>query len=343
MSKNVCIVGAGIAGITMAHLLYREGYTILVIDEPGLSACSKVAAGLMNPFNFGSRIPLWKVEEVMSFYKDFYSYCEDLLDTDFLFERKICKKVSDSEELTWYEKNLSQINATNSFEISLDKDHLILEGASYLDFQKYLSASQSFFQSKNAFYIEKFDHEHLISFENNFRYKDFVFDQIIFAEGWKVKENKYFEYLPMQSVKGELLLFSSAESLKKDTVLYSSEYMLPREDDTFSLGATYERNILDEKISDQGLQLLQSALQSFEIHDYKILNHLAGIRPFVIDRKAVLGRHPYFQNMYILNGMGSKGAMYAPWLAKQLMQTIYSAYVLDDKIDVKRFQHLYYS
>lgn len=343
MNKNLCIVGAGIAGVTMAHTLHRAGYSIVLIDEPSLSSCSKVAAGLMNPFNFGSRIPLWKVEEVKHCYQELYSYCADILKIDILHERFICKKITELEEALWYEKNLSKINSNESFEILLGNNEVILKGAAYLDFQKYLSASLSFFKSKKLFFLEKFEHENLIYSDNSFRYKDFIFDKIIFAEGWKVNDNKYFEYLPMQSVKGELLQFTSQKSLQKDTVLYSKEYMLPRADDTYSLGATYDRNVLNEKISDQGLKSLRSSLTSFEIKDYEIISHQAGIRPFALDRKAIVGMHPYFKNMYVLNGMGSKGAMYAPWLAQQLMHSIFSGHALDDKIDVKRFQHLYYS
>ena len=67
---------------------------------------------------------------------------------------------------------------------------------------------------------------------------------------------------------------------------------------------------------------LLEKLETFLKCDFKIVDHVAGIRPTVVDRRPLVGRHPEHQNMYVLNGFGSRGVLIGPYASNQLFDHI---------------------
>jgi len=68
-----------------------------------------------------------------------------------------------------------------------------------------------------------------------------------------------------------------------------------------------------------------------------VIEHVAGIRPTVKDRRPLVGRHPEYSNIYVLNGLGTRGVMIAPYVAQELYNYIQHDIPLDPEIDIKRF------
>ena len=68
------------------------------------------------------------------------------------------------------------------------------------------------------------------------------------------------------------------------------------------------------------------------------MNHVAGIRPTVKDRRPLVGQHEKYSNLYILNGLGTRGVMIAPYVAEKLFNFIEKGEDLDKEIDVNRFK-----
>jgi glycine/D-amino acid oxidase-like deaminating enzyme len=106
------------------------------------------------------------------------------------------------------------------------------------------------------------------------------------------------------------------------------------------VGATYEWNDLTENPSEQGKTFLIEKLNDILNSEYEIINHEANIRPTTKDRKAIVGEHYDHKNMFILNGLGTKGVMHAPYLAKQLLAHINLGSDIEKEINIKRFQKL---
>ena len=71
---------------------------------------------------------------------------------------------------------------------------------------------------------------------------------------------------------------------------------------------------------------------------YKIVEQTAGIRPTVRDRRPLVGMHPAYKRLAILNGLGTRGVMIAPTVAKQLFNNLENDKKLDSEIDIKRFE-----
>ena len=78
-------------------------------------------------------------------------------------------------------------------------------------------------------------------------------------------------------------------------------------------------------------------LNAFITCDYEVVDQLAGIRPTVTDRRPLVGRHPKHENMFVLNGFGSRGVMIGPWASQRLFDFIEDGKPLHPEIDIARF------
>jgi glycine/D-amino acid oxidase-like deaminating enzyme len=70
---------------------------------------------------------------------------------------------------------------------------------------------------------------------------------------------------------------------------------------------------------------------------FTVINHEAGIRPAVIDRRPVIGTHHTSKNIHVFNGFGTKAVMLAPYYAKQFVNQFQKKEKLDDEVNVSRF------
>ncbi|HLV70489.1 MAG TPA: FAD-dependent oxidoreductase, partial [Xanthomarina sp.] len=142
--------------------------------------------------------------------------------------------------------------------------------------------------------------------------------------------------LPLKESKGELLTIHAPE-LKIDYILKSSVFILPLENDLYHVGATYNWENKTNAITKEGREELLSKLKTFLNCNFEVVNQVAGIRPTVKDRRPLVGRHPEHINLYILNGLGTRGVMIGPYVAKQLFNYIEQKKPLEEDININRF------
>ena len=83
---------------------------------------------------------------------------------------------------------------------------------------------------------------------------------------------------------------------------------------------------------------MERKLKTFIRCKYTIVDHLAGIRPTIIDRRPLLGVHPEFEPLAILNGLGTRGVMIAPLMAIKLFEYLEHNIPLDNEVSITRFR-----
>jgi glycine/D-amino acid oxidase-like deaminating enzyme len=103
------------------------------------------------------------------------------------------------------------------------------------------------------------------------------------------------------------------------------------------VGATYNWVDKDSIPTEAGKNELISKLKEILNCDFEIISHLAGVRPTVKDRKPLIGTHPIHPRIHILNGLGTRGVLLGPAMAKALFEFIEYDIPLDSSIDIKRF------
>src|SRR5690606_2789896 len=104
---------------------------------------------------------------------------------------------------------------------------------------------------------------------------------IVFAEGFGLKKNPWFNHLPLNGNKGELLTIK-APDLKLDVILKSSVFIIPLGNDLCRVGATYNHE--DKTLAPTPEAKTDMLLKLSKIINcpYEVIQHEAGIRPTTI-------------------------------------------------------------
>jgi glycine/D-amino acid oxidase-like deaminating enzyme len=159
---------------------------------------------------------------------------------------------------------------------------------------------------------------------------------IIFCEGFQVQHNPFFNFIPFQPAKGEQLKIYS-EALKLNVIINKNIFIIPVGNNEYQVGSTYIWHDETEQVTDFGKNEILGKLNKIILCDYKIIDEKAGIRPTIIDRRPVLGAHQIHKNMFIFNGLGTKGISLAPYFSKELLLHITENKPLDKEVDIARF------
>lgn len=325
MSKDFIIVGQGIAGTILSHKLITEGYSVVVIEQFKPNSASRIAAGVFNPVTYRklkmAEFADFLLPEVYSYYSKF----ESELGTSFFSPSSFIKLLTDIEELNnWQIQSANKKNSTfMSQDISTDTFNDSIKNpigggqvlqSGVVQIPIMLDTWKEYLLQKDSFLEEQFNHSELHINNNEISYKNIQAKNIVFCEGVGIEKNPWFNWLPMQQFKGEVLEIS-APKLKLNRMVNRGVFVLPTKDDLFKVGATHDWKNVDEIPTEEGKNELLEKLDKIINVPYKITSHFAGLRPATRDRHPYIGAHPFHKNMYVLNGLGSKGVIMMPWLA----------------------------
>ncbi|WP_029273341.1 FAD-binding oxidoreductase [Flavobacterium sp. KJJ] len=343
------IIGSGLAGISFAEVALKNNKTILVLDDKSQNS-SRVAGGLYNPVILKRFSEVWKAEEQLVLMNDFYDHIEAKLQTKFNFKLPILRKFfSIEEQNNWFaasdKKNLAPFLSTklitkkyNNIDSPYDYGEVLHTG--YVDTALLLDTYKHYLKEKNLLIEGFFDSLYIEFFDYGIQYKNIQARHIIFAEGFGLHRNPFFNYLPLDGTKGELFIIK-APQLNLDVIVNTSVFILPLGNDLFKVGATYNWQDKTDTPTEEGKQELLDRIKEIITCDFEIVKHFGGVRPTVKDRRPLIGTHHERKSLHILNGLGTRGVMLGPAMAKALFESIENDIPLDREIDIKRFHKKY--
>jgi glycine/D-amino acid oxidase-like deaminating enzyme len=129
------------------------------------------------------------------------------------------------------------------------------------------------------------------------------------------------------------------EDYREEKILNYGNFLLPVGDEKYRLGATYEFNDPNPEPTvetrDKLLEKLTTVLPS---HTPQILEHKAGYRPTVPDRKPTIGEHHSIRHLYLFNGFGSKGVMYVPYCLPYFIDLLENNTPVPAELNLYRFR-----
>lgn len=339
------IIGAGLAGISFAELALKNNKTILVIDDKS-QVSSKVAGGLYNPVILKRFSEVWNAQEQLLLMEEFYNRVEDKLQTKFNFRLPILRKFfSIEEQNNWFsasDKPLlspflsTKINFKKYAGIDSPFDYGEVLHTGYVDTALLLDKYQDYLIKDNLLLQERFDYSGLIFQEYFVEYKDYQVRNVIFAEGFGLHANPFFQDLPLDGTKGELFIIK-APGLDLDVIVNTSVFILPLGNDLFKVGATYNWKDKTDVPTEEGKAELIERIKEIIHCDFEVVSHFGGVRPTVKDRRPIIGTHNLHKSLHILNGLGTRGVMLGPAMAKDLFNLIEKKIPLDPAIDINRF------
>jgi len=136
--------------------------------------------------------------------------------------------------------------------------------------------------------------------------------------------------------KGEYVIIK-AENLTLNAALKSQFFIIPQGNQRFKVGATFDGKDKDNSTTRAARDEILHKLRKVITCDFEVVDQEAGIRPTTGDRRALLGKHPHFPNLALLNGLGTRGIMMSPYLAELLYQNLENGKKLPDTVDILRF------
>ncbi len=339
------IVGCGLAGIAFCEELKETNKSFVVFDNNSQQS-STVAGGLYNPVVLKRFTSVWKSREQLDIAIPFYNNIEKRLHIKLDYKLPVYRLFNSIEEQNnWFtasdRKGLTGFlstdiipNTNSSIDASYGFGEVLETGR--VDTTKLIDAYRNDLKKDQQLISEAFNYDALTIQNGKLIYKDIEAKYIVFSEGFGLKNNPYFNHLPLKGTKGELLTIH-APSLKIDFVLKSSVFLIPIGEDLYRIGATYEWTDKTNTITEVAREELLTKLKSILKCDFTVVNQVAGIRPTVIDRRPLVGAHQLHKNVFVLNGLGTRGVMIAPYVAKQLYNYIENNEALEKEIDISRF------
>ncbi|MCW5518021.1 NAD(P)/FAD-dependent oxidoreductase [Muriicola sp. Z0-33] len=343
------IVGLGLAGVALSETLEKHGRSFRVVSDTSQTS-SIVAAGLYNPVILKRFTLAWKADKQLPLVQPFYAALEKKLGVTLDHKLPVLRRFASIEEQNnWFQaadtpalqpflSNEIKENHNPGLEAPFGFGQVL--GTGRVATKELIENYTDYLNKSGKLEQGTFLHSAL-KIESNFvSYNAIKAKRIVFAEGFGLHQNPFFNYLPLTGTKGELIKIK-APKLKADMIVKSGVFIVPLGDDYYRVGATYKWKDKTNIPTPEARSELIEKLKAFVKVDFNVEEHLAGIRPTVTDRRPLVGQHPQHKNMYVLNGMGSRGVMIAPYVAEQLFNLIEYDKPLQPEMDIARFYKKY--
>ena len=345
-SYDILVVGAGLAGSILAYKLISTGLRALVVHDPSIASASRAAAGLINPVT-GQRMVLQdNIEALLGSAEAFYQALEKRFDITLLHQRQMLRIFQSDKERSAWQKRLHDPLYEPYIDHNLSEDpaiHAELGGfiqfhTGNLDTNLLLDTLHAWFRQQEALIEAPFTHDQLTFKNDHVMWQQIESKKIVFCEGWRGQHNPWFNWLPFQPVKGEILTLIT-ESPVPDQIINRGKWLLPVNEMSFKFGATYEREELNEETTQSAREELLGAMAEMFVKgpNVQVTHHDAGVRPGTKDKQPFLGFLHDQTLLGIFNGFGSKGSLLIPWYAEAFVSHMTQNSPLPLQADIGRF------
>ena len=345
MTVDYIIVGSGLAGIAFCEQLKKYDKTFVVFDDNS-QLSSAIAGGLYNPVVLKRFTPVWKSKEQLEIALPMYLNIEKELNVKLDYKIPVLRRFTSVEEQNNWFSASDKVGLTRWLSTKIIKNENpnidsefgfgeVLE-TGRIDSPLLIEKYKKYLKEKDSLFSEAFNYDKLLINDHILAYKNIKAKNIVFAEGYGVKQNPFFNHLPLKEAKGELLIIEAPE-LKINYVLKSSVFLIPMGDDRYIVGATYNWKDKTNNITLEAKEELINKLKTFLKCDFNVVSQVAGIRPTVIDRRPLVGVHKEKSNVFVLNGLGTRGVMIGPYVSRQLYNFIENGTPLEEEININRF------
>lgn len=348
------IVGQGLAGSVLAYLLWQKGQKVVVIDnytEGGKKSSSQIAAGIINPITGMRFVKTWRIDEFLAAARAFYLEMETVLGVKLWHERSIIRAIRTiEEENNWllrssypdYQPFCGTIPpSVKSTQIKPFYALAEVKNAAQVNLPLLVEHCRFFFKNKAMLLTEDFDTSELNISTKNVVYKGITASKIIFCEGDQGKNNPFFQKLPFNPDKGELLLvripnLDLTQIFKNKMAIVPLHDTFEGQNDLYWVGATNTWAFENDLPSEISKSLIINELKAMLSIPFEVIEHQAAVRPTVKDRRPFIGCLSLQPNIGIFNGFGTKGTSLVPFFANHFVAALLNGTPLDKEVDIRR-------
>lgn len=327
--KKSLIVGQGIAGTLLASALRKRGRQVHLVDGNLAGGSSIAAAGIINPITGKRFVKSWRFDEFYPVAKTVYQQLEQELEIPIWEERPILRLLGSPEEANDWAIRCAQAEYTGQMSELPDAGawaSLLKPGFAFGQIRQSGRANLPLLLShyRKMAMREGFMSEQTIELQDVESLLE-SYEHLIFCEGWRAENNPYFPEAAFRVSKGEALIirFPGIQANHLPTqMLKKTMLLLPQSDGTFWTGSTYRWHFEDVQPSMEGREFILGYLDEMFAAPYEVVGQVAGIRPTMVDRRPVVEQSKMNPRVFMFNGLGTKGALLAPFFAEQLAEEI---------------------
>ena len=342
---DVAIVGAGLAGTTLTWQFLNAGLDVVLIDKGKPSTCSRIAAGLMTPIT-GKRFAIsWEWDSFWPEANAFYRDVENRTTSSFFSQIQMLRLFQSDAEREFFENRQEQfgdllISTSPEIDSTLFVNNFggfeMLGGK--LDVPGYLDASKRYFKNEGRFLVAEINPATSISVEGDhvlLRDADVFAKHLVFCLGYSKLNSEFFPAVRFNPAKGEILTVSMEQNFSR--IVHSGIWIAPASKETFQVGATYDWEDLSRETTLAARDFLTMKLDEIFKGNYEVIRQDAAIRPAMHDFRPVVGFHSENPRIGILNGLGSKGSLMVPRLARMLTSHLADGSPIPCEVSIQRW------
>lgn len=342
MHTEYLILGQGLAGSLLATELEKLGRDFVIIDNDYRHSSSLIAAGTINPITGRNYVKTWKADELWPALDESYKLVGDKLGKSVIRALPILRSLhSIKEENAWlgrlhdpaYSAYIQDHGQAGNVLDFIQKPFGLgeISGSRQLNIKELLPLLRMEWEKENKFLLDEFDFGSLEKTSKGWQYKGIHAENLVCCEGHQVYKNPYFKHLGFDPVKGEALIIELEETFEKS--LRDKTFITPLGNGNLHwCGAGYSWQDLSDTPTSKAREEIESQLKNILRIPFKVVDHLAGIRPATKYRRPFAGKHETINNLFIFNGLGTKGSSLGPFFARQMALYLCQSGELDSEI-----------
>lgn len=336
------IVGAGLAGTTLAWALVRRGRAVRLIDREPPVTSSRIAAGLLTPITGKKLSVSWRWHELRPAAERFYRSIEAETGATFFRQRPILRLfTSDAERMQFEERratfgDLATPIDTPPEHVAMPFGGFAMPTAAQLDVWGYLDASREWFRERQIY-------ERIPGTATGASGCDPLhpLPPVTVPETVTIHCTGYpplppFDAVRFRPAKGEILTVCIPDLNESRVINHGGFWVAPTTTpDVYRAGATYSWHELDCKPTATGRAELEALLREVVRLPFEVIGHDAAVRPIVEGRHPRIGLHPADPAVGFFNGLSSKGSLTAPFFAEQFAAFLCGEGQIEPEVDVR--------
>lgn len=321
------IVGYGLAGATLDWQLRRLGQRVGIIDARAPNSSSRIAAGLISPITGQRHRVSHRFEEFWNTAVPFYRDIEQATGQDLLVQSPSLRILPSAQLKALREESDTRrylgpdIELPNPFCAGTGQSVFQLQHAARLHVGAYLDASRRLADNEQRYFETTLDYPTDVTWDTDIiqvKRLGITTHKLIFCLGIAASESQQdlFGKLPFQPAKGQVVELR-IPGLECEETIIGNVWVVPQGTQRCWVGATYETNFDSDLPTEAGERDLLQQFSDVCKSDYEVHANRAAIRPIMKGRLPQIGVSPNDSRFGFFNGLGSKGALRAPEVARQ--------------------------
>ncbi len=318
----------------LAEILLARGLRVHVFDRKQAGNGSMAAAGVVNPVVLKRDVPSWRAAELLPLAIDHYTAMERRLGVCFWHPLELVKLFPTEREVLQWERAMLDPATSAMLDLraqpSLDEaplhaphGHGTVLGSAWLDVQAMLDAQRTWLLAHDGLTEELLAPGMIEAAPDGVRIGNRSAPWLIHCTG------AFASLGGLVPVKGEVLTVR-LPGLHVDRMVHRGVFLLPVGDDLYRVGSTFAWDGVWGGPTEAARSWLLEKLGKLTSVKPEVVDQWSGVRPTTSDRRPILGRVGTHEA--VMNGLGSRGVLQAPWCAQQLAAHLFDHAALDPEV-----------